>query len=193
MESKEGAEDSVWGTVTRWEPGSLVAFTWHPGQGDAAASHVTVTFEETDGKTWCTLEHAGWEIFGDQAAQAREKYDHGWPVVLGRFVELAGHGVSEDTWVALFHRPADPAVAGGVFADPRLGDHVAFLERMAEAGYLVAAGPLPTDPARGWRSCGCPVRTGSRRRPVSPPRTTPAWRGGFFIAEVRSWRVVMHA
>ena len=50
---------------------------------------MTVTFEETDGKTLVTLEHAGWEIFGDQAAQAREEYDHGWPVVLGRFVELA--------------------------------------------------------------------------------------------------------
>ncbi len=89
VESKEGAEDSVWGTVTRWEPGVLVAFTWHPGNGDAAASHVRVTFEETEGKTLVTLEHAGWEIFGDQAAQAREEYDHGWPVVLGRFVELA--------------------------------------------------------------------------------------------------------
>ena len=89
VESKEGAEDSVWGTVTRWEPGSLIAFTWHPGQGDAAASRVTVTFEDTDGKTLVTLEHAGWEIFGDQAAQARQEYDHGWAVVLGRFVELA--------------------------------------------------------------------------------------------------------
>jgi uncharacterized protein YndB with AHSA1/START domain len=89
VESKPGADDAVWGTVTRWEPPGLVAFTWHPGTGDAAASRVTVTFEETDGKTLVTLEHAGWEVFGDLAAQAREEYDHGWPVVLGCFVELA--------------------------------------------------------------------------------------------------------
>ena len=57
--------------------------------------------------------------------------------------------MSEDTWVALFHRPADPSVAGGVFADPRFGDHLAFLERMAEAGYLVAAGPLSDRPGEG--------------------------------------------
>ena len=89
VESKPDAEDAVWGTVTRWEPPGLVAFTWHPGTSDAAASRVTVTFEETDGKTLVTLEHAGWEVFGDLAAQAREEYDHGWPVVLGRFVEAA--------------------------------------------------------------------------------------------------------
>jgi uncharacterized protein YndB with AHSA1/START domain len=88
VESKQGAQDAVWGTVTRWEPPGLLAFTWHPGGSDAAASRVQVTFEETDGKTLVTLEHAGWEVFGDQAAQARESYDHGWPVVLARFVQL---------------------------------------------------------------------------------------------------------
>ena len=85
VESKEGADDSVWGTVTRWEPGTLVAFTWHPGMSDAAASRVTVTFEETDGKTLVALEHTGWESFGERAAQARENYSKGWTVVLGGY------------------------------------------------------------------------------------------------------------
>ena len=27
--------------------------------------------------------------------------------------------IEDDTWVDLLHRPTDPAIAGGVFADPR--------------------------------------------------------------------------
>ena len=90
VESKEGAEDAVWGTVTRWEPPELVAFTWHPGLSPDAASQVTVTFEETDGKTLVTLEHTGWESFGDRAAQARASYQQGWPVVLGGYAAQFG-------------------------------------------------------------------------------------------------------
>ena len=33
VESKEGAEDSVWGTVTRWEPGA-----WSPSPGTPATA-----------------------------------------------------------------------------------------------------------------------------------------------------------
>jgi uncharacterized protein YndB with AHSA1/START domain len=85
VESQDGADDSVWGTVTRWSPPELVAFTWHPGMSPDAASQVTVTFEETDGKTLVTLEHTGWESFGDRAAEARENYEGGWTVVLGGY------------------------------------------------------------------------------------------------------------
>lgn len=86
VESKDGAPDAVWGTVSHWEPGELVAFTWHPGNGPASASRVEVRFEEADGKTLVVLEHSGWEVFGEEAAQAREEYDHGWPTVLDSFV-----------------------------------------------------------------------------------------------------------
>jgi uncharacterized protein YndB with AHSA1/START domain len=92
VESLQGQDDAVWGTVTRWEPGEVVAFTWHPGNGPDAASRVVVTFEDADGKTLVTLEHSGWEIFGDHAAQAREEYDHGWPVVLDAYVARAAAG-----------------------------------------------------------------------------------------------------
>jgi uncharacterized protein YndB with AHSA1/START domain len=86
VESKEGAADAVWGTVTRWEPPELLAFTWHPGLASEAASRVVVTFVETDGKTLVTLEHTGWESFGERAAEARENYRQGWAVVLGAYV-----------------------------------------------------------------------------------------------------------
>lgn len=91
VESRDGAEDAVWGTVSRWEPGRALAFTWHPGHGHESASRVTVTFEETDGKTLVLLEHSGWEVFGERAAEARAEYDHGWPLVLAAYaVRVAG-------------------------------------------------------------------------------------------------------
>ena len=98
-----------------------------------------------------------------------------------------------DTWVALFHTPTDPAVAGAVFADPRFGDHVAFLQRMAEAGYLVAAGSLSDRPGSGMTILRLP----------GPDRFEEAVRlatvedlsvaSGFFTAEVRPWSVMLHA
>jgi uncharacterized protein YndB with AHSA1/START domain len=92
VESKQGEPDAVWGTVTRWVPGELVAFSWHPGMPAEAASTVAVTFEEVDGKTLVTLEHTGWESFGDRAAQARENYAGGWSVVLGAYVASVAAG-----------------------------------------------------------------------------------------------------
>jgi uncharacterized protein YndB with AHSA1/START domain len=86
VETKDGADDAVWGTVTRWQPDDVVSFTWHPGHGPEAASQVTVTFTPEGARTRVTLEHSGWEAFGDQAAQARENYDHGWPLVLDAYV-----------------------------------------------------------------------------------------------------------
>jgi uncharacterized protein YndB with AHSA1/START domain len=85
VEPKDDADDAVWGTVTRWEPGELIAFTWHPGMSPDAASQVTVAFDETDSKTLVTLEHTGWEVFGDRAAEARANYEGGWAVVLSAY------------------------------------------------------------------------------------------------------------
>jgi uncharacterized protein YndB with AHSA1/START domain len=87
IESLAGADDSVWGTVTRWEPDTMLGFTWHPGHsdGDERASQVTVSFEDQDGKTLVRLEHSGWEVLGEQAQAARDEYDQGWPVVLDRY------------------------------------------------------------------------------------------------------------
>jgi len=82
VETRAGAADATWGTVTRWEPGVAIAFTWHPGHGHDAASRVLVNFTEVDGGTLVTLEHSGWEAFGDRAAEARTSYENGWPVVL---------------------------------------------------------------------------------------------------------------
>ena len=97
---------------------------------------------------------------------------------------------SGDTWVVLMHVPADPSMGGSLFADPRFADHVAFLNRMQTAGYLVAAGPLPDRPGEGMAVLRLP----------GPGRLAEATRlateddasvtGGLLAATVRPWQVL---
>jgi hypothetical protein len=84
VESSPGGDKSVWGTVTRWEPGAAVAFTWHPGGAPQRATQVEVTFQQAATGSVVTLEHEGWDVLSDPA-KAREEYDLGWPGVLERY------------------------------------------------------------------------------------------------------------
>jgi hypothetical protein len=87
VETTADGSRHTWGTLTRWEPPVEVAFTWHPGQPPAAATHVSVRFRQVDGGTEVVLTHEAWEARAD-GASARDGYDRGWEVVLGRFAEL---------------------------------------------------------------------------------------------------------
>jgi len=89
VETTSAGDRHVWGTVTAWEPDSLVGFTWHPGQDPAQGTHVTVRFHEVPAGTEVELTHVGWEARPDGAA-ARARYDAGWELVLGRLVTHAG-------------------------------------------------------------------------------------------------------
>lgn len=73
-----------WGTVTAWEPPSLFACTWHPGNDPAQAQDLEVRFlPESDG-TRVELVHTGWERRAD-GAEAVKDYEQGWEIVLGTF------------------------------------------------------------------------------------------------------------
>ena len=98
-----------------------------------------------------------------------------------------------DTWVALFHRPADPAAGGAVLSDSRFGDHLALLRLMDEAGYLVAAGPLVDRSGEGMTILRLPGedRLAEATRLATEDDVSVA--SGFFNVEVRPWRVVMNA
>jgi uncharacterized protein YciI len=145
-------------------------------------------------QTLVRLEHTGWEAFDDPAA-ARAEYDHGWPLVLGRYQEHVADGnEAGDTWVALLHRPGPAApVSGSLFSDPRFGQHVAFLRRMHEAGHLVAAGPLADAPGEGMtilrlRGAG---KFGEATRLATEDDASVAC--GFLAVTVRPWQVMMAA
>jgi uncharacterized protein YciI len=196
IESAADGRTAVWGTVTRWEPPDAVAFTWHPGKSAEHASHVEVTFAAAAGLTLVTLEHTGWEVFADPAA-AREEYDHGWPMVLDRYGDALGaaaDGAGEpgDTWVALMHRPGPAApVSGTLFEDPRFGEHVAFLRRMHEAGYLVAAGPLADAAGEGMTILRLPGAGGLSAATRLATEDDISVATGFLAVTVRPWHVLM--
>lgn len=195
VERSAGGQVAVWGTVTRWQPPSVVAFSWHPGHPADRASQVEVTFTPAaPGRTMVRLEHTGWDVFADPAA-ARAEYDRGWPQVLDRYQEhLAARDADEDadTWVALMHRPGPEAPrSGSLTEDPRFGQHVAFLNRMREAGYLVLAGPLADADGEGMTILRLPGpgRLGTATRLANEDDASVA--GGFFTVAVRPWQVVM--
>jgi uncharacterized protein YciI/uncharacterized protein YndB with AHSA1/START domain len=199
VESAPGRPDTVWGTVTQWQPPSSLSFTWHPGADPARASQVSVTFTQHGQQTLVRLEHAGWETFTDPGA-ARAEYDHGWPEVLQSFGRtLEERVVRPDTegactWVALVHRPgpAAPPVEK-LFDDPRFGQHVAFLQRMQDAGYLVAAGPLGDEPGAGMTILRLPGTDRLREATELACSDDASVAGGFFDVTIRPWNVVLDA
>ncbi|MGY1811032.1 SRPBCC domain-containing protein [Blastococcus sp. SYSU D00669] len=84
---RAGDRVSVWAEATLWEPPDALELDWHPGRTAEDATHVRVTFEADGERTLVTLEHSGWERRAD-AADVRESYEQGWPVVLGRFAAM---------------------------------------------------------------------------------------------------------
>ena len=194
IERSADGRQAVWGTVTRWDPPAAVAFTWHPGRDAAQASQVEVTFSAAGQQTLVSLTHSGWEIFDDPAA-ARSEYDQGWAKVLGQYAELAsrpGQDGGEQTWVVLLHRPGPSAPQDGpVFRDPRFGEHVAFLNRMRQAGYLIAAGPLADEAGAGMTVLRLPGAGQEGLAAVLATSDDAAVREGLLSVTVRPWQVIM--
>jgi uncharacterized protein YciI len=193
VERSAGGEVCLWGTVTRWEPPAAVAFSWHPGRSAERPTQVTVSFAAAGEQTLVTLEHSGWEAYDDPAA-AREEYGSGWTAVLDHYRgEVSAPG--EATWVALMHRPGPDAVAAGdgLFTDERFREHAAFLGRMHESGYLVAAGPLGDESGAGMTVLRLPGRdrlAEATRLATEDDRSVAT---GFFTVQVRPWRVMLQA
>ncbi len=83
-----GGPIGVWGTIVRWEPPSVVEFTWHPGHEPSAATNVTVAFDAVAAGTEVTLTHTDWHRH-PQPADARASYDSGWNGVLAAYAAEA--------------------------------------------------------------------------------------------------------
>ena len=87
--SAEG-EEGPWGTVTAWDPPHGFAMTWHPGRGEETAQALDIRFSPEGTATRVELVHTGWERLGDRMAEVEGRYEEGWDLVLGRFVDAAG-------------------------------------------------------------------------------------------------------
>ena len=74
----------VWGTIQLWEPPTRVVFTFHPGRDAATAGTIEVRFTRSGSGCRVALEHSGWELLGERAAEMRRDYDQGWGEVFGR-------------------------------------------------------------------------------------------------------------
>ncbi len=105
-----------------------------------------------------------------------------------------GPGEGGDTWVALLHRPGPGAPEGAaLFGDPRFAEHVAFLTRMRDAGYLVAAGPLTDVPGEGMTILRLPGEGQLGRATELATKDDSSVAGGFFTVTVRPWQVMFQA
>jgi uncharacterized protein YciI len=196
VERAAGGDTAIWGSVTTWDPPDALAFTWHPGRGPDRASQVRVTFTELGEQTRVRLEHSGWEVFDDPAA-ARAEYDEGWPVVLDCYRDDAATLVAvtdpaAETWVALLHQPGPTApTEGTIFDDPRFMWHVEFLGRMREAGYLVAAGPLPDEPGAGLTVLRLPGAGQADKARTLATTDDRSVADGLLAVTVRPWQVLL--
>ena len=109
---------------------------------------------------------------------------------------LADGGPDEDvvTWVALLHRPGPAAPEGAaLFADPGFAEHVAFLTRMRDAGYLVAAGPLTDVPGEGMTVLRLPGAGQLGWATELATKDDSSVASGFFAVSVRPWQVMFQA
>ena len=77
--------EGEWGRVLEWDPPHRFAMSWYPGHNPAEATELEVRFAPEGDGTRVELEHRGWEILGDRAAESRSGYDNGWDAVLGHY------------------------------------------------------------------------------------------------------------
>ena len=72
-----------WGDVLEVEEGKRLLFKWFPGRDRSVAGTVELTFTPKGEGCLVDLVHTGWELLGEEAANARAGYDTGWDYVLG--------------------------------------------------------------------------------------------------------------
>ena len=81
--------EGEWGRVLAWEPPHRFVMSWYPGHDATQATELEIRFAPEDDGTRLELEHRGWEILGEKAAESRAGYDGGWAGVLGYFESAA--------------------------------------------------------------------------------------------------------
>jgi Activator of Hsp90 ATPase homolog 1-like protein len=88
FERLDNGEEGEWGRVLTWDPPRSFSMTWYPGQDASQATALAVRFASEGDGTRMDLEHTGWEVLGEPAAEIRGTYDSGWDEVLGYYTDL---------------------------------------------------------------------------------------------------------
>jgi uncharacterized protein YciI len=96
----------------------------------------------------------------------------------------------EPVWVALLHTPGPGVERGDVMASPDFAEHVAFLGRMREKGWLVAAGPFGDAAGSGMTVLRVPAAEGFDAADRFARLDDQAVVRGLLAVQVRPWQVV---
>lgn len=88
-ERAANGDETVWGTISVWEPPHRIVYTWHPGRGEETSQEVEMRFVPEGSRTRIDFEHRGWERLGERGAEARREYDGGWDEVFALYTEAA--------------------------------------------------------------------------------------------------------
>ncbi len=151
---------------------------------------MTVSFTPYGDQTLVILEHTGWEIYEDAVA-SRDSYSGGWATVIGAYASAGQHPDDVEpapaTWAALLFTPAEDQGAA-VFEDERFAGHIAFLNQMEEAGYLVAAGPMLDHDGSGMTILKLPGE-GRLEDAERLAHEDASVSSGLFEVNIRPWRV----
>jgi uncharacterized protein YndB with AHSA1/START domain len=86
FERQQDGTEAIWATVRAWEPPHRVLLEWKVNP-ENPPTELEVRFAPDGDGTRVDLEHRGWERYGERADSARSRYDGGWNVVLGGYVE----------------------------------------------------------------------------------------------------------
>lgn len=89
LEECADGETRPWATITAWEPGKRVAFSWYVGRPETEATVVNILFEPAEGGTRLELTHSRFGVLGEDAQSNRDGYNQGWVGVLSE--NFAGH------------------------------------------------------------------------------------------------------
>lgn len=127
VEHAPDGQQSLWASVTAWEPPRRLVLQWHPGAELEDASELEVLFLGDDDGTRVEIVHRGWERFGEQARQRRSGYarPNAWGYVLDHYTHLAdaeapeaGRAEALAELAAAYAEFYDEAERGGFGAPP---------------------------------------------------------------------------
>jgi uncharacterized protein YndB with AHSA1/START domain len=77
-----------WGRVLVWQPPERLVYSWHLRTEPEHATEVEIIFRAIDDdSTRVEIEHRGWEAWGDQALDQRDRHGGGWMSLLPHYQE----------------------------------------------------------------------------------------------------------